>query len=107
MNDLIDYIFNNENDRISSVELCEVLKKSGIDISYEQLLQDIGELKQCVEFTSVKNCEDWDLTINDAIVLCMRYSWEVAAFVVNDINRLDTKFRSLDKLNDLFRTMQE
>ena len=29
MNDLIDYIFNNENDRISSVELCEVLKKSG------------------------------------------------------------------------------
>ena len=44
MNDIIEFIMNSENERISSVELCEVLKKSGIEKRHDHVMRDVDNM---------------------------------------------------------------
>ena len=106
-----------DSSTISSVALTEWLRTSGLaDKTHAHVLRDIDEMMAIRTeigdskggstsyegtFRTVQNQERrcWYLTMNDAIVLCSRYSHKIGFVLVAEIDRLKKRIRELEEEN--------
>lgn len=118
MFDLISIVEDDfDSSTISSLALTEWLRTSGLaDKPHFHVLRDIDEMMAVKAeigepkfgFTSfegtyktVQNQDRrcWYLTIDDAIVLCSRYSYKIGFVLVEEIGRLRKRIRELEEEN--------
>ena len=106
-----------DSSTISSVALTEWLRTSGLaEKEHRHVLRDIDEMMAVkAEIDEPKfgrisfegtyktaNNQDrrcWYLTIDDAIVLCSRYSYKIGFVLVEEIGRLRKRIRELEEEN--------